>query len=185
MRKGWLIIEGQQDGDRTVREQCEALRYAMEGCSGKSILDLGCAEGLIGREFVNAGAANYLGIEYVDGHIEVARAQCAGLPMEFRQANMNDLPDDWKHEADIVLCLGIAHKLQFPEKAIRIAASSARELVLIRSGRGANKHGIIKSKRHPNICDSHAVMKECGFHLSRVVKGPPPHSETVEYWERA
>ncbi len=28
------------------------------------------------------------------------------------------------------------------------------------------------------------MMREYGFELERVVVGPPPHSEPVEYWVR-
>jgi SAM-dependent methyltransferase len=182
--KGWLRIPDVQDGDRTVQEQTAALRYAIEGCAGKSILDMGCAEGLVGKAFIDAGAIQYTGIESVEGHVKVARKLCAGLPMEFRHINMNDLPEGWANPADIVMCLGIAHKLIDPGKAIRIAAQSARELVLIRSGKGANAQGIIKSKHHGNTCDSHAIMMAHAFRLSRVVEGPPPHSENVEYWAK-
>lgn len=185
MRYGWLKVPGVQDGDRSIDEQVHALFWAIEECKGKSILDLGCAEGLIGREFIRAGAAEYMGVDAVEGHIEVARQQCAGLPMEFQLIDLNNVVEGWAHTADIVLCLGIAHKLRNPGKCIEIAARSARELVLIRSGRGADSKGIITSKRHRDSkCDSHAIMRAHGFDLTSTAHGPEPHKESVEYWYR-
>jgi len=183
LRKGWLIFDG-QDGDRTVEEQTAALFPAIQSCAGKTILDLGAAEGLISREFVRAGAASSVCIEAVQGHIIAGREQCAGLPIQFLHRNLNEIKSIDGAPFDIVLCLGIAHKLREPSHCINLAAKSSRDMVLIRSGRGADSRGVIKSKYWPNTCDSHAVMQSHGFMLERVVEGPPPHSEPVEYWRR-
>ena len=185
MRKGWLTIPGVQLGDRTVEEQTAALRPAIETCGGKTILDMGAAEGLIAREFVRAGAARAICLESVGDHIAVGLRECAGLPMEFVQCNINEQAADLRFEVDIVLCLGIAHKMHEPQRAIDLAARSARELVLIRSGRGADANGIIRAKHRGATCDSHATMKAAGFVLERVEVGPPPHSEPVEFWRKA
>jgi SAM-dependent methyltransferase len=185
MRKGWLIIPGVQDGDRTLEEQTMALRPAIAECAGKTILDLGCAEGLIGREFAKAGALKVTGIDGSAGHLSVAAEQCRKWKnMEFKWVDLNRDAKQLVFSADIVLCLGIAHKLHEPGDCVRLAADSSNDLVLIRSGRGANAQGIIKSKHRETTCDSHAIMEGRGFVLEKVVDGPAERLEPVEYWRR-
>ena len=192
MRRGWFQIEGQL-GDRTLEEQVAALRPAIAECHGKTIVDLGSAEGLISREFARAGAKMVTGIESLPGHVAVANRECAGLKnIEFINADLNVAYQQYVFNVDIVLALGIAHKLPDPADCILFAARSASELVLIRSGRGADKNGIITSKfatQHGDqfcrrCCDSHSIMKAHKFVLEKIVDGPPPHSEPVEYWRK-
>lgn len=186
VRKGWLRIPGKQDGDRTVEEQVAALRPAIAECAGKTILDLGCAEGLIGREFARAGAARVIGLEASAAHLAVATEECRKWKqMEFMLVDLNEAAKQLVFSVDIVLCLGIAHKLHEPGDCVRLAANSSNDLVLIRSGRGADENGIIKSKHRPDsTCDSHEIMKTRGFYLWLVKTGPEPHLEKVEYWRR-
>lgn len=186
--KGWFIIPGVQDGDRTVEEQVEALKPAIAESSGKTVLDIGCAEGLAGREFALAGARCVFGIDSVDGHIEIARQMCAGLPMEFAVAKLGKDPMPvspfGNEQFDIVLALGVSHKLRHPEIGINIAAQSSAGLVLLRRGL-RQTGGVISSKHYPeNTCDTYALMREHGFEMEKVVDGPPPHCEAVEYWRR-
>ena len=184
MRKGWLKIDGVQDGDRTLAEQVEALLPAIAECDGKTILDLGSCEGLISREFIRAGAKSAIGIESVADHVKVALVECAGLPMTFINADIQTIAKR-RFPCDIALCLGIAHKVRFPELVIRMAAESAREMVLMRSGLAADGNGIIRSKHFKkSTCDSHALLRECGFELEKTVMGPEPHCEAVEYWRK-
>lgn len=184
MRHGWLAIPGVQTGDRTLEEQVAALRPAIEEAQGKTVLDLGCSEGLIGREFALAGAAKVYGLEALPDHLAVASRQCKGLPMEFHVTDLNVGLDQLLYSADIVLALGIAHKLQDPGRFIRFAADSSRDLVLIRSGLRADENGIINSKHWKTTCDSHAIMRGRGFELEKKIVGPAPHFESVEYWRR-
>lgn len=183
MRRGWFRIPGVQDGDVTLEDQMIALAPALAEAGGKSVLDIGCAEGLIGRQFARAGALEVTGLDSIEAHLEVAREQCAGLPMRFVHANVND-PQP-AYSADIVLCLNVAHKLRDPAVCVRFAAESSRNLVLIRSGRGADANGVMRSKHHGTLCDSHALMRDRGFLLESVVDGPKDRHEPVEYWRRA
>jgi predicted RNA methylase len=183
MRHGWIAIDGVQTGDRTLHEQTAALRRAIAECAGRTVIEFGCAEGLIAREFIRAGAKSAQCFEVSADHLAVAHEQCAGLPMEFILCDLNLEASQLVVRADIVLCLGIAHKLLDPGAGIRLAADSSLDLVLIRSGR-REVDGIITSKHRGGKCDSHATMRERGFVLERVEIGPEPHSERVEYWRR-
>jgi len=186
MRKGWFIIPGVQDGDRTVEEQAEALRPAMAEAAGKTVLDLGCAEGLLTREFIYAGAKMAFGVDSVPAHLDVAREVCKGMPVQFAQCLLGTVALRTPAPSfDIVMALGVVHKLPFPDVGVRIAAQLSHDLVLLRSGL-RQRNGIITAKQHPqNTCDSHALMREHGFELEKVVQGPGPHFESVEYWRKA
>lgn len=188
MRKGWFIIPGMQDGDRTLEQQVEALRPAIAECAGKTVLDIGCAEALVTREFILGGAVRAFGVDAVPDHLEVARGICKGLPVEFALAKLGTDPMPKSpfgdKTYDIVLALGVAHKLPFPEVGITIAAQMSHGLVLLRSG-VRQQGGIITAKRHPkNTCDAHALMRLHGFALEKVVPGPAPFHESVEYWRK-
>lgn len=182
MRRGWFVIPGVQTGDVTLEDQMIAIWPAVAEAKGKTVLDVGCAEGLIGREFARAGAASVTGLDSIADHLRVAAEHCAGFPMRFVHANLNNPQPEYS--ADIVLALGVSHKLRFPEMGVRFVARSARDLALIRSGRGADAKGIIRSKHHGHTCNSHAIMRELGFDLEKVVDGPKERHEPVEYWRR-
>lgn len=182
MRKGWFVLDG-QEGDRTLAEQMLALRPMLEEIGGKTVLDLGCAEGLIAREFARAGAAQVTGLDSVREHIEVAERECAGLPMRFLVHNLNALPAE-DLASDVVLCLGVAHKVRQPGEVIRYAARMARETLLLRSLRGDTAGGYIRSKHHAGDCYAHRILKIEGFALEKTVRGPDRFTEDCEYWRR-
>jgi len=188
-RKGWFVIPGVQEGERTLEEQMTGIMPALEEAASKTVLDLGCAEGLIGREFAHAGAAKVIGVESLRWHIEVGREQCAGLPIVFHQAYLDEyalammaMPD--MPQFDIVLSLGVCHKLQEPQIGIRYSAMAARELCLIRfPARPDSQGGLIRGKHFKNnTCDVPATMAQLGFELERTEPGP--REEMVHYWRR-
>jgi 2-polyprenyl-3-methyl-5-hydroxy-6-metoxy-1,4-benzoquinol methylase len=184
VRYGWLKLPG-QDGDRTPEEQLLAVWPAIHACQGKTVADLGCAEGAIALEFLKAGAARVLGIDVEEGHLEVARELCrAHENVRFKCFNLSKAKEPLANGYDFVLCLGIAHKVKSPEAFLRFAAQSCRELLLLRSGRGS-VNGIIRSKHWKNaIADSAKVLTQEGLVLDKVMDGPPEREEPVEYWVR-
>lgn len=174
-----------QDGDRTPEEQLLAVWPAIHQCAGKTVVDLGCSEGVISLEFLKAGASRALGIDAEEGHLEVARQLCQPFEnVRFKCFNLSKADEPLADGYDIVLCLGIAHKVRSPEKFLRFAARSCKELLLLRSGRGS-VNGIIRSKHWKDAtCDSAKVLTEEGFILDKVVDGPPGRHEPVEFWNR-
>jgi predicted RNA methylase len=185
LRKGWFIIPGVQDGDRTIKEQMAAVLPALAEAADKRVLDLGCAEGLMTLEFHKAGAAFVHGMEYVEEHVAVARQlseNIAHTRVKFSHVDLRKPPP--VEQYDIVLCLGVLHKLLDPAPGLSWAISCTKDLILMRSGR-RQTGGWIYSKHRDNLSvDSHAVLKESGFVLERSLLGPPPHEERVDYWRR-
>ena len=186
--KGWLMVPGiRPDGDRTLEEQMMGLTPALEECRGKTVLDLGAAEGLIGREFARAGAVSVLGIELLETHLEVARKACAGYPqMRFICSNLLTyilrLAGQKPQQFDLVLCLGVIHKMPDPSIPLRFAAQSARSLLVFRAPAAAID-GVVKSKYSGGKVNVPQVMREEGFVEEALIQGV--RGEAAQYWRRA
>lgn len=182
--KGWFKVPGvRPEGDRTLAEQIIGIADALAEARGKTVLDLGCAEGLISLEFAKAGASRVEGIESLDSHLEIARAVCAGYPITFTQAYLQDwivkYPKPPKY--DIVLALGIVHKMKVPGDLLAWACKSCSDLLLFRAPAKA-WDGWIRSKYYNTRCHVPTVMTAEGFALEAYYPGV--RGEGVEYWRR-
>lgn len=202
VNKGWLKVPGIRPmGDRTLEEQMLGLDPALAEASGKTVLDLGCAEGLIGREFAKAGATRVLGIELLKSHLEVARKACKSFKqMEFVCAHLgyyiaascdqNEAGSDGydfkvgvpRETFDIVLALGIIHKLDDPAVPLVFAARSARSLVCFRAPAHASD-GVVTAKHSKKTCNVPDIMEREGFVEEKLIPGV--RGEAVQYWRRA
>lgn len=189
LSKGWLKVPGiRPNGDRTLAEQMMGLDRALAECRGKTVLDLGCAEGLIGLEFAKAGAARVVGIELLETHLQVARRACKGYSqMEFICSHLGDYivgnPDPQRF--DIVLCLGIIHKLDDPNIPMVWAARAASDLLCFRAPAKVERWGqdyLVKSKFQDATCNVPKTMREQGFVDEGTVPGV--RGEGVQYWRR-
>ena len=189
MAKGWFKIPGiRPEGDRSVEEQMLGLQPALAEAKGKTVLDLGCAEGPISRAFALAGAIDVLGVELLEEHLKVARRLCADVPqVRFVCAHLDGYvaevnpPGTVPPLFDIVLALGIIHKLDDPAVPLRFAARSARDLLCYRASAHA-RDGIIVSKFKKIACNVPAVMTQEGFVEERLIPGV--RGEAVQYWRR-
>lgn len=184
--KGWLSVPGiRENADRTLEEQTHGLEQALSEAEGSTVLDLGCAEGLIGREFAKRGAARVLGLELLKDHLAVAKVACADCPqMEFRQANLFYYSQAVEPEPyDIVLALSVIHKVPNPETLLRWAAKCARKTLLLRAPKWAHRGVMIHSKHYNGaVCDTVEVMRSEGFVHERTINNP--RNEPLHYWRR-
>jgi SAM-dependent methyltransferase len=185
MRHGWFIIPGLQTGDRTFGDQAAGLEPAFATCAGKSVLDLGCAEGLLAHEFARRGAREVHGLELVREHVAVARQLAAGLNCTFEVANLQEVVQSEPARGyDIVCALAVIHKIRDMKRALKWCARSAAELLLIRTGRKYESDHMV-SKRDTKIAvNVPAVLKSEGFDLDQTVEGSEKHHEGVQYWRR-
>lgn len=192
--KGWISVPGvREHADRTLEEQLLGLAPAIKTSAGKTVLDLGCAEGVIGREFIRGGAKSVVGIEMLAEHLEIAKVACS---QQIGSGQMRFICSELKtwidahpepEQFDVVLALGIAHKLHQPGACLAFAARSARELVVFRSPGKKNLawDGYIRSKhvRDENgVCHVPTVMKAHGFEEGETL--PSTREEMVQYWWR-
>jgi SAM-dependent methyltransferase len=139
MHKGWFRIDGVQDGDRTLAQQLLGLETIADEFAGATVLDIGCAEGLIGRHCVDAwGASLVHGVTLPLYELEEARRQCAGRPMTFFQADLRsgveclDLAAGLLPSYDVLLLLSVLHKVRDPMRLLEWAVQFAGHLVAIR-----------------------------------------------------
>lgn len=178
MRRPWLTIPGVQDGERTLEEQLLGLAPALAEAPGRTVLDLGCAEGLIGQAFARAGALDVLGLEGMVEHVKVGQRNTRGVRFKVRDLNVQKPPKlpSW----DIVLALAILHKLHDPARGVWYCARAARSLVVVRLPVGST--GLIAGKHSGVACDVRGEFVSHGFALERVEEGP--RTELVQYWRR-
>lgn len=186
MRKGWFKIPGVQDGDRTAEEQLLGLAPVMQACRGKSVLDLGSAEGLISAACARAGATRVLAVELLADHVSAARKVCRGLQVELVQCELGAYirANPEPAQFDVVLALGIAHKLHDPAIVIAFAAKSARELLVFR-GPGKKEmfwDGWLSAKFGDGRCHVPTIMAEHGLVEGETLDST--RGERVQYWHR-
>lgn len=180
--EGWFEIDGLQRGQRRLAEQMTGLRPLLDMVAGASVLDLGCAEGLISLELMKAGAAKVHGVEYVQTRIDTARRFFDGRDAEFFQADLArfpvEVPAGLLPSYDVVLMLSIIHKFATPEQFLRGGAARAGRLAAIRL-----PSRVLSDRRSGfRQVDIPALMAACGFR--QIHDAPGPQGEWVGLFER-
>ena len=177
-KAGWFHTK-KRPGDRTFEQQLTGLDHLIANVQGKSVLDIGAAEGLISHHLVDQGAIAAHGVEIVPGHVEVANKLRKERACHFEVGDAND----WvpKRQYDVVIMLAVLHKLRNPAEACMRYAQAARETVVIR----LPPYGpvIIDERSNSQPFDIAEVMQAAGFELG--LNGPlGPFDEYMAYWTR-
>jgi SAM-dependent methyltransferase len=177
---GWFDMPG-RPGDRTFDQQLMGLDWLWANCAGKTVLDAGCAEGLIALRCVDYGAVAVGGVELVEDRVRVARKLALSYwNVDFEVGDMNTWAPPKQY--DIVLGLAILHKLKDPGRVAARLANAARETVIFRlPPLGAPT---INDRRSGNIPhDIGSVMGGCGFELTEATNDGP-FGEWIGRWSR-
>ncbi|HLY36182.1 MAG TPA: class I SAM-dependent methyltransferase [Candidatus Limnocylindria bacterium] len=93
-------------------------RLAVETVSGyesPSVLDVGCGSGRIGEHVLEAGTSRYLGVDFSEPMIELARARLARFEDRVTLLTDDFLTAPLEGEFDVVLALGLFDYLPNPE----------------------------------------------------------------------
>jgi hypothetical protein len=106
-------------GKWPVQARLHGLEPLLQAAQDSTILDLRSAEGIVGRCFLERGAAFVHGFERDAGRVAAASNLCRAWPAtHFRQADLSDWPGFVAHHSsllqeryDIVLYLGLHHHL--------------------------------------------------------------------------
>lgn len=163
--KGWFSTPG-RPGDRTLDDQRKGLEPLYAQLFGATVLDVGCAEGLLAMDFVTHHAAQVHGVEIVAEHVKVAqRLNPHGNRCTFQAADANTFQPVMQY--DIVTMLAILHKLRNPTEACARFAGVATKMCVIR----------LPPEHAPTIIDPRSgnnphhigkVMEKRGFELAQV-----------------
>ena len=130
VRRGWFEIPDVQEGPRTLDEQLQGLQGVLD-VAGRSVLDLGCAEGLIARWCIEQGAARAFAVDCFRPGVTLAQNLCAGLPVEVVRADLEKARPWVAQRFDVVLLLAILHKLREPQHLINdLIAMEPAEIVV-------------------------------------------------------
>jgi protein-L-isoaspartate O-methyltransferase len=179
----WFAV-GNRLGDRTLAQQMQGLDRLFAEVEGKTVLDVGCAEGLISIEMVKSGAS------WVDG-VEIRKDAVQNARMLGRSMSLHgDVTFDWGDaneyrpagDYDIVIMLAVLHKLKNPTAACARLVACAKSLVVIR----------LPPEHAPTIIDGRSggephhigvTMERSGFVLEHAACDGP-FGEWVGYYRR-
>lgn len=180
VKKGWFHTEG-RPGDRSFDQQLLGLGQLFVECSGKTVLDVGCAEGLISIELARRGALAVHGVEIVHEHVKVGRTLVGDLPVTLENADANVWQP--RRQYDIVIALALLHKLRDPSAAARRLVRACKDLLVLRM---PPKNGMVirdvRSGYRPH--NIHETLLIEGF-VRLSIDNNGPFGELVAYYRRA
>jgi len=179
LNKGWFSTPG-RPGDRTLDQQLNGLDRLFMAVRGKTVLDVGCAEGLISIELAKAGAIAVHGVEIVPEHVKVGNKLRGDLPVTFEVGDANVWQP--RRNYDIVIALALLQKVRNPTAVAARLAASAIDMVVLRLP-PAHAPTIIDSRSGNEPHHIGAVMKNGGFYLEHA-GNDGAFGEYVAYYRR-
>lgn len=166
--KGWFTV-GSRQGDRTLDQQLVGLDRLFAAVPGQTVLDLGCAEGLISLECARRA-----------DHVAAGRKLVGDLPVTLDAGDLNT----WRPAKTygIVLALALLHKLRHPTAMCASFANATDDLMVIRTPPKPDPWVIVDSRSGNRPHDIGRVMRDSGFKLAEQLAGT--FGEVIGYWER-
>lgn len=177
--KGWFKTDG-REGDRTFDQQLMGLDKLFAACPGKTVLDVGCAEGLISIELARRGALAVHGVEIRADHVKVGRGLVGDLPVSLESADANVWQPRRKY--DIVTTLALLHKLRNPSATAERLAAACGDLFVLRMP-PATGMTIVDSRSGNRPHDIDRVLKDVGF-APEFITNDGPFGELVAHYRR-
>lgn len=132
--------------------------------SGRTVLDVGCAEGLIGEWCLKQGAYLVRGVELRLDYAKQAAKRLNSVVVadadsyEFGEAH------------DVVLALGVLNKLARPASSLRRMLAACKEVCVLRLSAG--QWPVMRTDRAPEGADLAAAALKAGFTTAEVCDGP-------------
>jgi 2-polyprenyl-3-methyl-5-hydroxy-6-metoxy-1,4-benzoquinol methylase len=189
----WFII-GDNNGQVSVERQYSGLHVI--DFAGKTVLEIGCAEGLVALENRRRGAAVVHGVEYLERAVEVARSLAGVLGVndhvKFFQGDVRDLKQMFGQPGmlpvyDIVLAMAVLQKVPNQERSMADLLRRCGSTFVIRLPmRRLHRHRLIRTGWSWGACDPVEVAVKNGFELKwescGYPRGEPPFSMEGEAW---
>jgi ubiquinone/menaquinone biosynthesis C-methylase UbiE len=165
--------------ERTLEQQWKGLELI--DWAGKSVLDLGCAEGEVTMRAMDLGAASAWGVEHREDYVRQARKRCPSVT--WLCADLNEWPEAQPPRRwDVVLLLAILHKLRRPDVRLRAFARLAEETLILRLPPETGP--VIVDIRSGNVqFDTRPIMVGLGF-KQEAEHRDGPRGEYMSYWRR-
>jgi SAM-dependent methyltransferase len=162
-------------GKVTLEQQLTGLDLLKEIVPGKTVFDLGCAEGQIAAQVKAWGASKVHGAD--NRRDAVAHAVTLGVNAFMADADRFQPGKNY----DVILLLGILHKLKHPEETLRLMLAACDETCVIRLPCG--QWPILRDSRSGGKpIDLGAAAAESWFRLFAEAEGP--HGQWVGYLYR-
>lgn len=127
-----VVTPGECDHGQTPQELSE--RWGIpQDLTGKSVLDIGCWDGLFTVACLRRGAATVDAVDVVERPTMYLVTRALGYADSLAVAQyVRDAQEDMRvFSADVVLCFGVIYHVERPLEVIRNAVWAAQELVII------------------------------------------------------
>lgn len=153
-------------GKASAAHRRAALEAVVPIANGSTILDMGCAEGLMLPPFLESGASAIHGVDHSAKRIASARELVRSNRVRFDTVELNDpacLDDEEIFESfyDIVLCLGVYQHLD----------EEIRRLVLYKALQRTGRYFVFRAPKAA-ACEAFPLIQRAGFQLDSIVKSP-------------
>ncbi len=168
-------------GHRTIEQQMTGLDQLWPRVVGKSVLDVGCAEGHIAIECERRGAVDVIGIEHRREAVIRANKLARNHAVTFIEADANFCTPPRRF--DVILMLAVLHKLREPEIALgRIIDHGAADNCTVVLRQRRSDWPVLKDARsgyRPQ--DLRFAMYDRGFTLVHEDDGPIDNGQPPEW----
>jgi trans-aconitate methyltransferase len=179
--KPWFHLDF-RGGHRELDQQMQGLSLLMRSVKKATVLDLGCAEGLITIEMAKAGATALHGIEIRRQAVIDANVLRGDLPITFEVGDLNV----WRAQRhyDVVVMLAILHKLKDPAKVLRwILTDASPDLIVIRLPPRSDNPVVYDSRSGSKKIDLWPIINKAGYKMLHVTDGYL--AEWIGYYRKA
>lgn len=135
-----ILTPGNCDHGQT-EEEISARWGLPADLSGKSVLDVGCWDGLFSLACLRRGASSVAAVDLADRRATfdlVMEASGFGAKTTFSRRDAQECLD---YHADVVLCFGVLYHVERPLEVIRNCVAAAEDLVIIETALAAQVQG--------------------------------------------
>lgn len=178
--KPWFHFEG-RGGHRTLDQQMQGLSLLMRSVKNATVLDVGCAEGLITIEMAKCGATALHGVEIRHPAVEDANLSRGDLPITFEVGDLNAWAP--QRHYDVLVMLAILHKLKDPKAVLRrLLLCASPDLIVLRLPPHSENPCVLDARSGGKKVDLWPTINKAGFRTLHVTAGHL--NEWIGYYRR-